>query len=343
MNFQVNERLKEFFLGDDAAWDDIAQGYRFWLLKRLMARFLDLSQVELEDVIADWFTEKWIKINEERNRAESEGARDNLSAQEIAALKIKYCTERLGFDFVRPIEGWLWTSVRNRAIDSYRKLKPHRNLSIDADEMVEPNDERRDADDIEFQIELIEFKQHLFAALGEDERLYFHIWLAYGGYPPGDVVREVFKKNLQKEIGNTFVTFIKQRFIRICYLTMLRVEYDAGQLKDAFRRSIDADDDDKNLTKKEDAFFDDMMDIIWSVFYADAESRECSRREISRDLWRRREALIQRRNVQNNILVEGYWHFRKVNMRPAFCRTAEIYADNRFGRQVKELFFENRK
>ena len=192
MDFPINQKLKDFFLGGDEAWSDIADNYRIWLLNMLARKFWSLPIVELEEIIADWFHEKYVKIDAERKRAEAEGARDKLSEREISDRKIEYCTKRLGFDFARDFKGWLLKSLNNRTIDRWRKLNGGKIVYSEDNRVGELHDNWVEAKSIELKIHSEEFKRLLYAAFDEELRIYFRLWINYGGYPPGWVVSEVF-------------------------------------------------------------------------------------------------------------------------------------------------------
>ncbi|MCY7374414.1 MAG: hypothetical protein LH472_00365 [Pyrinomonadaceae bacterium] len=70
MNFLINERLHDFFRGDDAAWDDITFKFYDPMLSQLERNFKNLPFTELQDVVSDWVTDIFKKVREERLRAE---------------------------------------------------------------------------------------------------------------------------------------------------------------------------------------------------------------------------------------------------------------------------------
>ncbi len=346
MSFLITERLHDFFRGDDAAWDDITVKFYDRMLSRLERKFDNLPFADLQDAVSDWVVEIFEKVQEERCRVEVECENKNFSAEEIAGLKIRRCSERIGFDAAKgTFENWMWSILNRRAIDCWRKNNRRAEVSGD-DEPTEDSSEKneslrgtpenpwlREISEAEFLRRMNRLKMFLNSVLEENELLYFQIWLEYGDNPNGQIVKEIFKSKLDRELGDATVTSIKKRFIRVSYLNLLEFVEDANALKDLFHRLAEASSD-------ETAFFADMMKLIWRIFCKDANTVEESKRKISPHLWEHLETLVQRTNVQNKILAAAYRHFRDKVPRPAFCRTVEIYADNRFGKKVREFFAE---
>lgn len=341
MSSPIGEKLSRFYLGDDAAWDEIFQEYYARMVKQLTRQFTNLSISDLEDIVSDWFTEKFAQLREERNRAEIQSEKQKLSPTETANRKIEYCSNKLNFDLERSFEPWLRTVLYRRAIDFYWEKTRRREDIFETDAAtIEPSDGGDGADAIEFLIIMKEFKHHLCSVLDEKELLYFHIWSEYGWKADGETVRQIFKTHFKMDdISNAYITLIKQRFNRLCYLVCLRIEIDARELRERFFDSIISKKAERNFAAMENLFFDDMMRIIWKVFYEDVETREESKQKVSPVLWRHRETLVQRINTQNNILKEAFLYFRTRNQRPAFCRSIKIYADDIFGANTRNFFY----
>jgi DNA-directed RNA polymerase specialized sigma24 family protein len=330
MSLTIKERLHRFFLGDNSAWEEIFNEFYNPMVDKFTRRFSNLSFAEVEDVIDEWFTEMFSKIDAERNRAEIEGKLKNLSAKEIADKKIEYCAEKFGYEFEGSFKSWLWVVLNRKLIDYLRKKNRRNESDIDNEN---PGDKWNGMSDVELRILMKEFNKILSSVLSEKEKLYFQIWNRYGWNPDGKIVREIFKKHFGEDYSNSSITIFKQRFIRLCYLTFIRIEYDAARLKETFRHFM-------GKNESEHTFFDDMMHIIWNVFYEDSETREKSRQKISRNLWEDWEDSKQKKSKQKKILVAAFRHFRTEKPRPGFCHVINLYADDTFGGEVRRLFFE---
>ncbi len=330
MSLTLKERLHGFFLGDDSAWDNIVSEFYDSMIDTFIRRFRNLSFAEVEDVVAGWFVEQFSEIYEARNRAEIEGKTKKLSAQEIADKKIEYCEERFGYDFDKSFKSWLWV-VLNRKLIDYWRVKTRRNESDVGEE--NPGDKWDGMSDAEAQVLMTEFKKFLIPSLSEKERLYFQIWDRFGWNLDGQNIREIFIKHFKEDFSNSAITIFKQGFMRNCYLTLIRIEYDIARLKEKIRRSM-------GKNENEYTFSDNMMNIIWIVFYENVEPREISRQKISPDLWEEWEKLKQRKNKQKQILIAAYRYFRTKNPPPEFCNVIELFAKDIFGGEIRRLFFE---
>lgn len=331
MSLTIKERLERFYLGDNEAWDGILREFFDWAVNLLAGRFRNLPFEEIEDVVDDWFNATCIKVEEARNRAEREAADERLAPAEINRRKIEYGEECVGFKFGQSFEAFLWVVLKRRVLDCLRKKTRRGEIGIEAD--FDLSDCWEGVSEVEFAVLMGEFKKFLVPTLDEKERLYFHIWEEYGWSLAGKDVGEIFQARFPGSgTSDASVSLVKKGFIRMLYLTFVRIEDNANLLSEKFRRQLGKGEND-------DKFFDDMMRIIWNVFYKAKEARAMSEGEISPNLWVKWKKLVQKNRVQNEILTESYRFFRARKPRPTFCRLVELYADNPFGGRVRELFF----
>jgi DNA-directed RNA polymerase specialized sigma24 family protein len=345
MSFPINEKLRKFFSGNEDAWEEIFRAYYPRMVRILKHRFSNLEASDVADVVSEWFTETYAKLCQARNQAEIEAEEQKLSEREVADQKIELCTKALGFDFERPFETWLGVVLHRKVIDFYWKTKRRNELANSENETfpADGGDQGKSARRMELVVLMKEFKHHLISVLNEKEKLYFQIWLDEGWKPEGKTVRQIFKTHFKQDFTDSAITLIRQNLDRFCYLISLRLERDARDLRERFFDLLRSKKEAKDFSKTEDAFFYNMMRIIWKVFYDDAEIREVSRRKISTDLWEHWETLEEKQNtkknnLQNKLLKEAFLYFQAKSQNPTFCRVIKMYADDIFGRRAKEFF-----
>lgn len=99
INIRVNERVRNFFLGDDEAWEEILDEMHYQTADKLASRFRNLPEAELYDCFADWQTEFYAKVKFAQAEAMERAAisPDHLSAADFENLMIECCEEATKF------------------------------------------------------------------------------------------------------------------------------------------------------------------------------------------------------------------------------------------------------
>jgi hypothetical protein len=171
-----------------------------------------------------------------------------------------------------------------------------------------------------------------------DELVYLELWFnsmkeGPDALPDPDAseVKAAVREKTGKTLTDRDVTKLKQSFIAKSYLVLIERSYHINSLASLFRRLF-------KLRGHDDLMFDLMMRNIWKAFYEDKSAVHASRTEVSKELWVSWEALTLRKAVQEKILAEAYKHFRQLRSSLRFCFLIELYADNRFGSKIRQIF-----
>lgn len=340
MKLSVNEKVKMFYLGDDEAWEDILDEIHEETAEKLTVKFRNLPEAELYDCFADWQTEFYAKVKYAQAEATEKAADDESAAAEYENLMVECCENSTKFRLARdtPFKAWVWRVIFNRAVDLYRDLKNVTSLeNREFDEFAGasfPAEEKNyaEASDADLILHFILLKSVIISALDEDELLYFEIWLEKGHDPGGREVGEVFAREAGKAVDDYAVTKLKQRFLAKSYLALQEVRYSAQATLDVFAHRFD------KSAAAQLVISDLMLERIWQIFSADEKTIAVSKNKISRLLWSKLETKTFRRPLQTEILAAAYRCFHRHESRPPFCQTIEIFAADKFGGQIREIF-----
>ncbi len=81
-----------------------------------------------------------------------------------------------------------------------------------------------------------------------------------------------------------------------------------------------------------------MLERIWRIFLEDETATAESKNKISRLLWLKMDTKTFRHSLQTEIPAAAFRYYRRAEPRPPFCQTVEIYAADKFGSQIREVF-----
>jgi hypothetical protein len=176
-------------------------------------------------------------------------------------------------------------------------------------------------------------KKMLKPVLEGDELIYLEVWFNHGPDPKAHLVKDAIAKERGKNVGDVYISNLKQNFLMKSYLELLERSDKINSLTHLFQRLM-------KISEIQEEMFVVMMDNIWKAFYEDDKAIHKSKTEISAALWAKWRTLTLRRGVQEKILVEAYHHFRLSRPPLHFCYKIELYSDNRFGSNVRKLFME---
>lgn len=337
----MNELLKDFFLGNEVAWEDISRKVRQQLIPVIERQFLNVPAHLIQEKIVEWMVDFYLKVKKAQTSAQEIIKKLACNKTEADTLKIEYCEEATRFKFSPDgnFENWLFRSFLNCAIDVRRKTlnewKKH--IEIDGQPFEIPDNKPSiiidSPNNLKAQFPFL--YQVVASSLDEIELFYFGIWLKHGADPPITAVIDEFLTNYGEKIDSSDVTHIKQKFLIKSYLGLLRAEYEANSMSNLFRRFIESE----NIQKLFPVF---MLENIWQSFIADEPTVVIAKRAFPH--WRWRDLLedakksLNKIEIRTSILVEVYDYFRNSSPQPEFYYLIEIYADNRFGRKIRELF-----
>lgn len=342
MESLLNDLIREFYLGENSAWEKITDLLSNKMKNRFSYKFGNLCEPDRENCVPAWEVNFFAKVVFARQEADKyiRTFSNPLSQKDIERIKIEFCSAKTSFNptLAVPFEAWMWISIRSRGIDLTRKNKPLTEI-VDETEMdtllsaIPPNPtltrfQRGDNDE-----DVRKIKELLKPGLDANELIYLELWFEKFGEPTTPEVKNEIKKATDKTVSDAAVSNLKQGFLMKCYLKLLDHLTVANALASLFQRLM-------TFSKIDEKMFLLMMDNIWTDFYQNQAAAEKYKTEICPVSWKKWEASTQKRESQKQILVKAYQYFRWLNPRPFFCFKIELYADNRFGGKIKELFLE---
>jgi hypothetical protein len=343
METSINNLVREFYLGDNAAWEKITDLISNEMSRRLDYKFSNLPEAKRGEIVPNEESLFFAKVVLARREAENELNQNgqSFSVEEIENKKIEFCTEATTFDLDKGMtfDVWMWNGIKFRAIDSLRQNESFAEIEEETDlESVSPQIPANPVNS-PFSIGGIDdentqkIKNLLRPALVGDELIYLELWFEHFGEPPVKEVKEAIKNETDRDAKDVYVTGLKQSFLMNCYLKLLDHISVANALASLFQRLM-------KVSNIDDEMFVRMLNNIWNDFYNDEEAVRISKTRISPDLWEGFDDLKYKKDRQKKILVPAYHYFRHRKPRPFFCFKIESYSDNRFGSQIRELFME---
>jgi ribosomal protein S24E len=343
MKTSINNLVREFYLGDNAAWEKITDLISNEMSRRLDYKFGNLPEAKRGEIVPNEESLFFAKVVLARREVENQISQNgqSFSTEEIENKKIEFCTEATKFDLDKGMtfDVWMWNKIRFRAIDSLRQNGFVAEIEEETDlEFISPQIPANPVNS-PFSVGGIDdentqkIKNLLRTALIGDELIYLELWFEHFGEPPVKEVKEAIKNETGRDVTDVYVTGLKQSFLMKCYLKLLDHISVANALASLFQRLM-------KISEIDDEMFGLMMENIWNDFYHDKEATSISKAVISPDLWNGLEALKHKKERQKKIMVPAYRYFRHRNPRPFFCFKIESYSDNRFGSQIRELFME---
>lgn len=334
MEDSTNKLIREFYLGDDAAWGKVVNALSNKMQIRFRQQFSNLAQAERDGCLAKFEVEFFYKVRKARIKADKCLKNDlqNVSLDEKNRLKLEYCADATKFDLERgkKFKGWMWKCLFNLGRDAFRKQTNQPEIIDVADETnpippTLPEQSKLTDENV--------IRQLLETALKGDEIIYLKIWFRQYAEPSAELVKSAVERETGKIVSDAYVTKLKQKFLMKSYLKLLEHIDKANSLASLFQKLM-------KTTSIYEEMFGIMMENVWQTFYEDKKTVVMSKNKICRELWKKRESLKLKKDVQKQILLKSYRHFRHFKPPPQFCYKIEFYADNRFGEKIRELFIE---
>jgi hypothetical protein len=333
----TNNLVRQFYLGDYSAWDTLMNLHSNSALRFLIKNFPNLPEGERDELVAKFAVNFYLKVKKGHEEAEKQigdSARE-LSADEIDALKIQCCTVSAKFDlsYGYNFTNWMFKRLDWDAKTALERLnlKPefiqvnHENENF-LEQLNHPS-EQGELKDINV------IKRILKEVLEGDERIYLDVWFDHGPDPKARLVKDSIAEKTGRTVGDAYVTNLKQRFLAKSYLELLEHINRVSALASLCRTLMEVNESHEKM-------FVVMMENIWKAFYEDDEAVLRSQTGSSPKLWARWQNTTQRKNVQEEILVEAYRYFRHSSPLLKFCYKIELYANTHFGSRIRQLFME---